>query len=404
MNKKYLVGVSGGCDSIALLDMLYKEGKHLIVCHINYKFRKTSDRDQKIVEEHCKKRKIKFNLLVPLPYTKKDGNFENWARTIRYEYFREIYQKNDCTSLFIGHHRDDLIETYHLQKSRNIDCEYYGLKKENYLYDMKVVRPLLHWSRSEIEKYCLENELLYGEDETNWDLNYKRNKYRHQILKNMNEEDKNNIIKEINKENIKKKAEKLRIDKLRQLCIKNNKLDLNKFILFAEKDQIQILYDFIISNFKKKLSISKRRLKDLLKKIISDKPNIVLWVENNLSLCKEYDFLSFNKKSKEYKYLLDENIKEFKCNQFDLQLKGENKDVVILKKEDFPITIRNAQKSDKKVNRIFIKNKITFKEREEWPVIINKNGLLLLVLGLDMSYNKKAVNEENIIKFYIKRK
>ncbi len=102
-----LLAVSGGPDSMALLND-YKKSK-VVVAHINYKKRADSDIDQKIVEDFCAKYEIPCEVLV---VTKECvGNFQKWARDIRYEYFKKIYQKYDCKKLLVAHHLDDFIET-----------------------------------------------------------------------------------------------------------------------------------------------------------------------------------------------------------------------------------------------------------------------------------------------------
>ena len=107
-----LVAVSGGSDSMALLDMLYKNGENLVVCHVNYDVRESALRDEEIVRKYCEKRNIKLEVLKGFVYDKKDGNFENWARVIRYNFFKEMYKKYNCKYLYVGHNLDDLLETY----------------------------------------------------------------------------------------------------------------------------------------------------------------------------------------------------------------------------------------------------------------------------------------------------
>ena len=70
-----LVAVSGGSDSMALLDMLYNRGDELIVCHVNYGFRESASRDEDIVRRYCKDKGIKLEVLKNIKYDKKEGNF-----------------------------------------------------------------------------------------------------------------------------------------------------------------------------------------------------------------------------------------------------------------------------------------------------------------------------------------
>ena len=85
----YLVAVSGGADSMALLDMLKNKQYKLIVAHINYKKRDSSDRDEEIVKKYCEKHNIMCYVDKPTQTNK--GNFEEWARNARYTFFKKLY-------------------------------------------------------------------------------------------------------------------------------------------------------------------------------------------------------------------------------------------------------------------------------------------------------------------------
>ena len=87
-NKVYVIGVSGGPDSMALLHMLIKQKYNLIVCNVNYNTRKESSLEQEMVKKYCLERNIAFEG-ISVNYSKLEGNFEAWARDIRYQFFKE---------------------------------------------------------------------------------------------------------------------------------------------------------------------------------------------------------------------------------------------------------------------------------------------------------------------------
>ena len=91
---KYLVAVSAGPDSMALLDMLYKDGFNLVVCHVNYKTREDSDKEENIVRNYCKDNNIK--IYVNIYHDNSKGSFEDKARKFRYNFFADIYKKRKC--------------------------------------------------------------------------------------------------------------------------------------------------------------------------------------------------------------------------------------------------------------------------------------------------------------------
>ena len=172
MNKKFiktlnsndylLVAVSGGPDSMALLNMLYELNLNLIVCNVNYKTREESDKEEEIVRSYCNDRNILFFGKVVDYYSK--GNFEEFARVERYKFFSEIYKKFNCKYLVVAHHLNDSLETYLLQKRRNSVVKHYGLDYISKVMDMNVLRPLLDVSKNQIMEYCLNKDIKYSID------------------------------------------------------------------------------------------------------------------------------------------------------------------------------------------------------------------------------------------------
>ena len=107
-DKLYLIALSGGPDSMALLNMLYQEKFSLIACFVNYHHRNNVDEEQEMVINYVKKLNYKLEIKDCF-YQEKDGNFENWARIERYMFFKEMLNKYHAEGCFVGHHQDDLI-------------------------------------------------------------------------------------------------------------------------------------------------------------------------------------------------------------------------------------------------------------------------------------------------------
>ena len=137
----YLVAVSGGPDSMALLDLLRKYGLNLIVAHVNYNQRESALKDEMIVSDYC----LKYNLKLFIKRFEGtyQGNFQNYARILRYDFFHELYHEYNCQALFLAHHNDDHLETFLIQKIQNRIPYTYGLNMISYYKDMKLIRPLL---------------------------------------------------------------------------------------------------------------------------------------------------------------------------------------------------------------------------------------------------------------------
>ncbi|GHU48015.1 hypothetical protein FACS1894218_3800 [Bacilli bacterium] len=131
-NVKYLAGVSGGPDSMALLNMYRSRIK--MVCHVNYHHRRTANRDANIVERYCKDHKIPYSALNITPtiykkYHKISRNFQTVARLIRYDFFEYVSKKNKISTILIAHNQDDFLETALMQKQKKSISPFYGINE-----------------------------------------------------------------------------------------------------------------------------------------------------------------------------------------------------------------------------------------------------------------------------------
>ncbi|WP_026389426.1 tRNA lysidine(34) synthetase TilS [[Acholeplasma] multilocale] len=197
-NQTYLIAVSGGPDSIFLLDNLRESGTKMVVCHVNYNFRDDSSFDQKIVEEYCAKYKLNLEIKnIDIDYKQFKNNFEDWARTTRYDFFVEIANKYNLKTLVVGHNQNDVIETYLMQKQRNNNVDFFGISRFSSYKTLNIIRPMLDVKKSEVIKYLVEKNIPYAIDSTNFDQKYLRNKFR----ANLDEKDFEKYLKEINIDN-----------------------------------------------------------------------------------------------------------------------------------------------------------------------------------------------------------
>lgn len=374
--QRVLIACSGGPDSMALLD-IYKDFYEVYVAHVNYHKRKSANRDEKIVKDYCEKHYIPF---YKSDYEdSKGGNFQDKARVFRYKFFKDLIIKLDLDMVLVAHHQDDLIETYLLQEKRGSIPSFYGLKKINTIEGIKVYRPLLKYDKNYLINYCENNKLQYGIDESNLKDDYQRNMIRHQIVEKLSKKEKQDIIKEIN---LKNKYNNLEKKKAKEYLNKRKKININEFNQYDNKEYL--LNELLGFN------ISKKENNELLRQIKQAKS--FEYEFTKYYFVKEYDYLEIYEKEVDYYYELNE-IKYFKNKYFRLMKKGGNKEGVTIKDKDFPIVVRNYKNGDyimmlygkKKINRFFIDNKISSKERKMWPVLINNEGSVILVpkIGCD---------------------
>jgi len=190
---KYILAVSGGVDSMTLLDLLAKQKDlELVVAHFNHGIRVSSGHDEDFVRHKAKSYNLAFEPghgnLGPLAS-------ETSARRARYNFLKRILEKHKADAIITAHHQDDLIETALINTLRGT-----GPKGLIAIASNKgVLRPLLPYSKREILAYAKQQNLDWVEDETNEDTRYLRNYIRNQLMPKMNQAERKEILAQIEK-------------------------------------------------------------------------------------------------------------------------------------------------------------------------------------------------------------
>lgn len=159
----------------------YKK-KKIVVAHVNYHKREDSNNDENIVREFCLKHNIPFEVLNVT--SKSEGNFQDWARNVRYDFFKTIYDKYHCDELLVAHHKDDFLETALMQQQSNREPKYYGIRKENVINGMNIYRPFIdmYW-KDQILDHLGKDGIKFATDYTNALPEFERNKVRIELTK-----------------------------------------------------------------------------------------------------------------------------------------------------------------------------------------------------------------------------
>ena len=183
--KDYYVALSGGADSLVLLNELKKLKKdnnfNLIAIHINHNIQKDSKKWKTFCEDICKKNEIKFITHSLKRKKNSSSNLEKKLRDERYRFFEKTLEKNSI--LFMAHHLDDVIETFFLSALRGSGIEgLSSIPKERVLGKGKLVRPFLNISKSEILERAKKDKLKFIKDPSNKDNSFNRNYLRNEVL------------------------------------------------------------------------------------------------------------------------------------------------------------------------------------------------------------------------------
>lgn len=413
VNSTIVIACSGGPDSMCLLNLLIsirnKKELNLIVAHVNHKIRKESDNEALLVKRFCEQNGIIFEYKELNEY--KNNKFsEEDAHKKRYAFFREIIKKYNAKYLVTAHHGDDLIETILMRISRGSNLSgYVGIKSVSENKDYITLRPLLFVSKDEIIQYNKEHSIDYVIDESNNSLDYTRNRYRHVVLPFLKKEDKNIHLKYL-----KFSKELEEADEFINNYIYDKKIIVDNYIVINKlKDEKDIIkkksIELLVKDIQKKdyFDISDRQMNELMKLLNNKNKSIDL--NNNYQGVNEYGVLKIiKKKNSEYlEVVFDKNI-EF--NDFIFYYDTNNGDnsnnTIYINNEDivFPLKLRTRLDGDKilvknlkgskKVNDIFIDEKINKEKRDRYPLLVDANNNIIWIPGLKKSQFCKDKSEK----------
>ncbi len=187
---KYVVAVSGGVDSMVLLNMLTVNklsNTELIVAHFDHGIRSDSHQDRKLVEETARRYGLVFETakarLGP-------SASEEAARTARYEFLESVRQRYRADAIVTAHHQDDVLETIIINLLRGTGRK--GLS--SLTSNQKLIRPLLNDTKQALIDYAVEHNLTWREDATNSDTTYVRNYVRHKVITLLTEAQKKQLL------------------------------------------------------------------------------------------------------------------------------------------------------------------------------------------------------------------
>ncbi|MBE6157733.1 MAG: tRNA lysidine(34) synthetase TilS [Firmicutes bacterium] len=420
-----VIGCSTGPDSMALVDMLLKiRSKYnlsLVIAHVNHNLRKESVEEAEFIRKYSLDNDLMFETMTITNYG--DDNFHNEARNIRYNFFEEVVLKYGANYLMTAHHGDDLIETVLMRITRGSNLNgYSGFKKIVHMDGYDIVRPLVNYTKKELEDYDIENNVKFYVDSSNSKDKYTRNRYRKYVLPFLKEEDKNIHMKYLKFSNVISEADKF-IEKERNKALDkvyvDEKLDLINFKELDSFIQKEILY-YLMSEFYQDdlILINDKHIDLLLNLIYSNRANSTVNLPNEVLAIKSYNTLELKRVSEQidsYEVEFTEYV-ELPNNHIIEKIEAttlNSNDICRLNSSEItlPLIIRTRRLGDKisvkgldgtkKVKDIFIDKKIKLNDRDLWPIVVDSKGRIVWLPGLKKSkYDKKKTENYDIILKY----
>ncbi len=422
-DKKYLLAVSGGVDSMVMLNLFLKFKLNFSVCTCNFNLRGIeSEKDILHVEKFCKKRNVSFfsKKFNTSEYSKKNKiSIQMSSRDLRYSWFRSLIEKKDYDYIVTAHHNDDNIETILFNFIKTTGYKgMVGIPKSS----NNILRPLLDIKKKEILLYAKNNEIDWRDDISNNDNKYVRNKIRNKlipIISEINPSYHNSINKSF------KRLEKLEnfinyhIKKFVSEFVYDNKkyVEVSKKFLNQNYDQSVIIYDFLESygfNYDQVSQIILAIGKTNSKKFFSDEYTLI----NDRKSFYIFKKTSFQRESKEIKSLekvfigskrislTKYNIKNFILN------KNKNNAQLDYDKVSFPLVIRNfkngekfsplGMSNNKKISSYLSDNKISIIDKINQFVVEDSSKSIIWLVGQQINDKFKVDSKtKNVLEFEI---
>ena len=386
-HRKVLVAVSGGLDSMTLLQLLIDSQKELAIelaiAHVNHKQRPESDQEEKALV------KIAEQLGVKIFTSSFSGNFsENAARQFRYDFFGKVMQEGHYTALVTAHHADDQAETVFMRLLRGARLRHLsGMKAVQPFACGELIRPLLTFHKSDFP------DIQHFEDSSNFQNDYLRNRIRNLYLPDLEKENPQF------KDSLRYLGKEIE-DWQTALSHLTRDLDIENVQVFHQ--QIPQVQRFLLQNYLENfpgLNLSKQQFEEVLI-ILRTKTNYQHTLKKDYELVKDYQRFEIRKISR--KPDLKMNLIEFGHYRFSfgIPLSGENIQKIFVSRET-SLTLRFRKEGDsillnghhKKLRRLFIDKKVSFEERNS-SVVVEQNHQILVILNIAISDLSKALKSD----------
>ncbi|WP_028887265.1 tRNA lysidine(34) synthetase TilS [Tenacibaculum ovolyticum] len=399
-NKKLLIAISGGIDSVVLSHLLHQLNYTISLAHCNFQLRgEDSDLDEKFIKNLGTELDITtFSIRFETDkYSKKNKlSTQLAARKLRYDWFQQLTEENNFDYVLTAHHADDNLETFLINLTRGAGLDgLTGIPPVN----KNIIRPLLVFSREEIEEYALKNNIKWRKDGSNFETKYVRNKIRHKIIP---------ILKELNPSLLKthnktieslKQSQQIITDKIKETSIKiTSKQDGILKINISELTKLSNPKAYLYQLLKSYKFTSWNDIYNLIYAESSKKVST-----NSYTLLKDRDFLLLLPPDKkltiksEHFIIHEEDVKLI--DPISLLFEYVNKKTIFDKNSiyvdknllNYPLIIRKWQEGDffyptgmlgkKKISKYFKDQKLSILDKKNIWLLCSKNNEIIWIIG-----------------------
>ena len=425
--ESYVLAVSGGVDSMVLLEQFFQLQKKypiiITVVHIHHHLRQESDEEEVMVREFCRKRNLSVEVCHWEEGSSQNSGIEEKARQFRYEKLKESQQKHHASYVVVAHHADDQVETVLMKLTRGSTLEgIAGMKPMRPFGEGYLIRPFLTVDKKVLYEYASMHQILYSEDTTNQSVAYTRNRFRQEMIPLFKKENPkfNQKIQEFTK-TLQEQQEligTITYQWMEQALVElPNGWSWNKDSYLKQPIGLQKV---ILVEISKKIGglLSTKNVSDIHKAILSDTSQLSLNLPKGWIFQKRYQQLFLVKKEAEAIVYKEFRVEKFQTEDIVL---SKNERVSFTKEEgwemmvsceDFPLTIRRRKSGDslllcsnqhQSLRRYCINEKIPKEEREKLWVVENAVKEIIAILGFRKPQSLSKMKETDKIRVFYRK-